>query len=200
MGVYRRNGPLPDLRIGTVPVFRRGEFVFRDRKAKKISVDGKQKKLPLHGQRIEDYALIGDRETAALVARNGSIDWLCWPNFSSGACFAALLGTADHGYWKIAPIKEVKRTSRRYLDESLVVETTFETASGTVVMLDFMPPRGENSDVVRIVRCTKGKVAMRMELVLRFDYGRSIPWVTRTKDGIRAISGGSLVLLRTARG
>jgi len=156
----------------------------------------RQKPKPLHGQRIEDYALIGDRETAALVGRNGSIDWLCWPSFSSSACFAALLGTVDHGYWKIAPAREVKSTQRRYLPETLVLETIFETATGTVALLDFMPPRGEHSDVVRILRCTRGKVAMCMELAVRFDYGRTIPWVTHTPDGIRAVSGASLVVLR----
>jgi GH15 family glucan-1,4-alpha-glucosidase len=150
-----------------------------------------------HAQGIGDYALIGDMETAALVGRNGSIDWLCWPSFSSGACLAALLGTADHGYWKIAPVGEITSTSRRYLPDSLVIETTFETAGGAVTLLDFMPPRGENSDIVRIVRAVRGSVEMRMELVLRFDYGRSIPWVTATPEGIRAISGAHLVLLRT---
>ncbi len=151
----------------------------------------------LHAQRIEDYALIGDMETAALVGRNGSVDWLCWPHFSSSACFAALLGTVDHGYWKIAPVAELARTSRRYLPESLVIETTFETAQGSVAMLDFMPPRGDNSDVVRIVRGIEGSVEMRMELAIRFDYGMSIPWVTATRDGVRAISGEHLVRLRT---
>ena len=112
---------------------------------------------PLHAQRIEDYAMIGDCETAALVGRNGSIDWLCWPSFSANACFAALLGTKDHGYWKIAPTGKIKATSRRYLPDSLVVETTFTTDSGVVHLLDFMPPRGLNSDVVRIVRCVHGK-------------------------------------------
>src|ERR1700761_3551033 len=146
--------------------------LFGRTKTQKALRIGNRDKLPLHGQRIEEYALIGDRETAALVARNGSIDWLCWPNFSSNACFTALLGTADHGYWKISPVKQVKKTTRRYLDESLVLETTFETAGGTVILLDFMPPRGTNSDVVRILRCTRGKVDLRMELVIRFDYGR----------------------------
>jgi GH15 family glucan-1,4-alpha-glucosidase len=150
-----------------------------------------------HAQRIEDYALIGDMETAALVGRNGSIDWLCWPSFSSGACLAALLGTAEHGYWKIAPAQEVVSASRRYLPDSLVIETTFETAEGAVALLDFMPPRGENSDIVRIVRGIRGSVGMCMELALRFDYGRSIPWVTATLDGIRAVSGADLVLLRS---
>ena len=151
----------------------------------------------LHGQKIEDYALIGDCETAALVARNGSIDWLCWPSFSSGACFAALLGTADHGFWKIAPTAEIKRVSRRYLPDTMIVETTFETSTGTVALVDFMPPRGEYSDVVRIIRGLRGKVAIRMDLMIRFDYGLSIPWVTKTEDGIRAVSGQHMAVLRT---
>ena len=152
----------------------------------------------LHAQKISDYALIGDCETAALVGRNGSIDWLCWPDFSSGACFAALLGTADHGYWKIAPVTKVVSVSRRYVPDTLVVETTFVTAGGVVCMLDFMPPRGDNSDVVRIVRCMRGKVSMRMEIAIRFDYGRTIPWVTHIEDGLRAIAGQHMVVLRTA--
>ena len=153
--------------------------------------------LPLHAQRIEDYAMIGDCETAALVGRNGSIDWLCWPTFSANACFAALLGTKDHGYWKISPTGKIKANSRRYLPDSLVVETTFTTESGTVCLLDFMPPRGENSDVVRIVRCLHGKVDLRMDLSIRFDYGRTIPWFTHTPDGLRAIAGPDSVVLRT---
>jgi GH15 family glucan-1,4-alpha-glucosidase len=156
-----------------------------------------KKTAPLHAQKIEDYALIGDCETAALVGRNGSIDWLCWPTFSSSACFAALLGTADHGFWKIAPQREPSRITRRYLPDSMIVETTFETRSGTVVLVDFMPPRGQYSDVVRIVRGVRGKVAVRMELVVRFDYGLSIPWVTKTEYGIRAVSGPNMAVLRT---
>jgi GH15 family glucan-1,4-alpha-glucosidase len=151
----------------------------------------------LHAQRIEDYALIGDCETAALVARTGSIDWLCWPTFSSDACFAALLGTAEHGYWKIAPQDKPKRITRRYLPDSLILETTFETAAGSVALVDFMPPRGRNSDIVRIVRGISGKVDMRMDLVIRFDYGRSIPWVTALSGGIRAVSGPHMAILRT---
>ncbi len=152
---------------------------------------------PLHAQKIEDYALIGDCETAALVGRNGSIDWLCWPTFSSSACFAALVGTAEHGFWKIAPERKPASITRRYLPDSMIVETTFETRSGTVALIDFMPPRGEYSDVVRIVRGLRGKVAMRMELVVRFDYGLSIPWVTKMPDGIRAVSGPNMAVLRT---
>ncbi len=154
------------------------------------------KAIKLHGARIEDYALIGDCETAALVSRGGSIDWLCWPTFSSGACFAALLGTARHGFWRIAPHEPKATTSRRYLGDTLVLETTFTTSTGTAVLIDFMPPRGGYSDVVRIVRCTQGKVALRMDLALRFDYGLTIPWVTKLKDGIRAVSGMHQAILR----
>ncbi len=146
---------------------------------------------------IEDYALIGDCETAALVSRQGSIDWLCWPHFGSPACFAALLGTEDNGHWSIAPKAEA-RCSRRYLDHTLVVETTFETDEGSAQLLDFMPLRNRNSDVVRIVRGVRGTVEMCMELVLRFDYGHTVPWVTRLEDGaLRAIAGPDMAVLRT---
>ena len=141
--------------------------------------------------------MIGDTETAALVGRNRSIDWLCWRSFSSAACFAAKFGTADHGYRKIAPSGKIKNSNRRYIPGTLVVETTFETASGNVLRLDFMPPRGSHSDVVRIVRGLAGKVALRMELAVRFDYGRTIPWVTHTPDGMRAVCGPDMVVLRT---
>ncbi|HEX6841865.1 MAG TPA: glycoside hydrolase family 15 protein [Stellaceae bacterium] len=148
--------------------------------------------------RIEDYALIGDCETAALVGRDGSIDWLCWPRFDGGACFAALLGTPEHGRWLVAPVETPRRVTRRYRPDSLILETEFETASGAVTLIDFMPPRGIASDVVRIVRGRRGHVAMRTELVLRFDYGANVPWVTRTEDGaLRAIAGPDMVVLRT---
>ena len=152
---------------------------------------------PLHGSRIEDYALIGDCETAALVSLGGSIDWLCWPNFSSPACFAALLGTADNGFWKIAPASEIQGVSRRYRPQTLIVETTFTTEEGEVLVTDFMPPRTENSHVVRIVRGIRGKVPMRMDLAIRFDYGRSVPWVTKLGRDLRAIAGSDMVVLRT---
>jgi GH15 family glucan-1,4-alpha-glucosidase len=148
--------------------------------------------------RIEDYALIGDCETAALVSRNGSIDWLCWPHFASSACFAALLGGDGQGHWSISP-KGDARISRRYLDHSLVLETTFETEQGTVALVDFMPLRGRNPDVVRIVRGVRGSVDLEMELVLRFDYGRTVPWVSRMDDGtLRAIAGPDMTTLRTS--
>ena len=148
--------------------------------------------------RIEDYGLIGDCETAALVGRDGSIDWLCWPAFDSDACFAGLLGTPENGRWLIAPAGEVVRTSRRYWDNTLILETRFETESGIVAVIDFMPPRGEASDVVRLVRGIEGKVTMRMELVIRFGFGTDVPWVKRTEDGaLLAICGPDMTVLRT---
>jgi GH15 family glucan-1,4-alpha-glucosidase len=151
----------------------------------------------LHGARIEDYCLIGDCETAALVSREGSIDWLCWPRFSSRACFAALLGTKEEGFWRIAPKAKVKDVRRRYEEHTLIVETVFETTQGEVKVTDFMPPRGLYSDVVRVVRGVRGKVAMRMELAIRFDYGRTIPWVTSRGDEWHAVAGPDSVVLRT---
>src|SRR5215218_8818040 len=135
--------------------------------------------------RIEDYALIGDCETGALIGRDGSIDWLCWPRFDSGACFAALLGGPEHGRWRIAPRGEVRSRTRRYRGDSLVLETDIETADGAVRLIDFMPPRGEAPDVVRIVEGIRGRVELRTELVIRFDYGRVVPWVRRDGDGRR---------------
>jgi GH15 family glucan-1,4-alpha-glucosidase len=147
---------------------------------------------------IEDYGLIGDCETAALVGRDGSIDWLCWPAFDSDACFAALLGTRRHGRWLIAPAEDVKNCSRRYWDNSLILETRFETASGVVALIDFMPPRGHASDLVRLVRGVSGRVKLKMELVIRFGFGTDIPWVRRTEDGaVLAICGPDMTVLRT---
>lgn len=149
--------------------------------------------------RIEDYALIGDCETAALVSRHGSIDWLCWPHFGSPACFAALLGEEENGHWVIAP-KRGFRVSRRYIEHTLVVETTFETEEGSAALLDFMPLREKNpnSSVVRIVRGVHGRVPMKMQLILRFDYGHIVPWVMRAQDGgLRAVAGPDTVTLYT---
>jgi GH15 family glucan-1,4-alpha-glucosidase len=148
--------------------------------------------------RIEDYGLIGDCETAALVGCDGSIDWLCWPAFDSDACFAALLGTHRNGRWLISPAEEVIGSSRRYWDNTLILETRFETANGTVALIDFMPPRGKASDVVRLVRGVAGKVKLEMQLVIRFDFGVDIPWVRRTDDGaLLAIAGEDMAVLRT---
>jgi GH15 family glucan-1,4-alpha-glucosidase len=131
---------------------------------------------------IEDYALIGDCHTAALVGSDGSIDWLCFPRFDSGACFAALLGGAEHGRWLLAPSARIKSARRRYLNDSLVLESEFQTARGRVRVIDFMPVSDERWDVVRIVEGVSGRVAMRMELIVRFDYGSIVPWVRRVND------------------
>jgi GH15 family glucan-1,4-alpha-glucosidase len=148
---------------------------------------------------IEDYALIGDCETAALVSREGSIDWLCWPRFDSPACFAALLGERANGCWKIAPVGLVNKITRRYRPETLILETTFDTATGVVTVTDFMPPRSPDCHIVRLVSAQSGEVAMRMDLILRFDYGAVVPWVTQDEDGpLRAVAGPDLAVLRTS--
>ncbi len=147
--------------------------------------------------KIEDYAVIGDCETAALVGKDGSIDWLCWPSFPSGACFAALLGNdGENGCWKMAPAAGATKCTRKYREHTLILETTFEAPDGIFTVVDFMPIRGSHSDIVRIVRGIKGQVAVRMELAVRFDYGRIIPWVTRFDGGIQAIAGPDLVVFR----
>jgi GH15 family glucan-1,4-alpha-glucosidase len=147
--------------------------------------------------RIEDYALIGDCQAAALVARDGSIDWLCLPRFDSGACFAALLGTPEHGRWLLAPATEVRAVRRRYRPGTLVLETEYEVEGGAVTVVDCMPPRTDVPDVLRVVVGTRGRVPMRMQLVIRFDYGSIVPWVRRMDGGIRAIAGPDTILLRT---
>ena len=147
--------------------------------------------------RIEDYALIGDLQTAALVGRDGSIDWCCFPRFDSGACFAALLGTPDHGRWLLSPTGRVTRCSRRYRHDTLVLETLLETAEGAVRLIDFMPPRGTAPDIVRIVEGVKGAVEMRSELVIRFDYGHIVPWVRRIDHARVAVAGPDGLCLRT---
>jgi GH15 family glucan-1,4-alpha-glucosidase len=159
---------------------------------------------------IEDYALIGDGHTAALVSRAGSIDWLCWPRFDSGACFAALLGTDKNGCWRIAPAAPASgsnadsnaaqvKTTRRYRGETLILETDFETPDGAVTLIDFMPPGNGWSELVRIVVGKRGTVRMDMQLTLRFDYGFSVPWVSQLtyESGIKAIVGPDTVVLRT---
>jgi GH15 family glucan-1,4-alpha-glucosidase len=147
--------------------------------------------------RIEDYALIGDCQTVALVARDGSIDWLCLPRFDSGACFAALLGTPEHGRWLLAPATEVRAVRRRYRPGTLVLETEYEVEGGAVTVVDCMPPRTDVPDVLRLVVGTRGRVPMRMQLVVRYDYGSIVPWVRRMDGGIRAVAGPDTLLLRT---
>jgi GH15 family glucan-1,4-alpha-glucosidase len=147
---------------------------------------------------IEDYALIGDCLTTALVSRDGSIDWLCWPAFDSDACFAALLGMPEHGRWQVAPKAKPRAITRCYRGETLILETRFECDDGVVTLIDFMPPRGEASDIVRFVRGDSGSVAMVMELVLRFGSGANIPWVRRLEDQtLLAIAGPDMAVLRT---
>jgi GH15 family glucan-1,4-alpha-glucosidase len=147
---------------------------------------------------IEDYALLGDLQTAALVGRDGSVDWLCCPRFDSAACFAALLGDEANGRWLLAPAAADATTTRRYVDDTLILETTWETGDGVVRVVDFMPPRGEAPEVMRIVEGVRGRVEMRSELVIRFDYGRIVPWVRRLDGDIRlAIAGPDALCLRT---
>lgn len=149
---------------------------------------------------LEDYALIGDCQTAALVARNGSIDWLCFPRFDSPACFAALLGRPEHGRWLLAPAGGIRRIERRYRDDTLVLETDYETDDGAVTIIDFMPLRSGVADLVRIVEGKRGQVPMNMELIMRFDYGSIIPWVRHVEHGITAIAGPDMLRLRTPVG
>jgi GH15 family glucan-1,4-alpha-glucosidase len=149
---------------------------------------------------LEDYALIGDCETAALVGRDGSIDWLCLPRFDSGACFAALLGTPEHGRWLLTPRDPRRRIRRRYREGTLILETEFETADGAVTVIDFMPPRSQRADLVRLVVGQRGRVAMGMQLIMRPDYGSIIPWVRRTEPGISAIAGPDALQLYTEVG
>jgi GH15 family glucan-1,4-alpha-glucosidase len=147
-------------------------------------------------RRIEDYALVGDCHTAALVAIDGSIDWLCLPRFDAGACFAALLGNAEHGRWQIAPRDAPRRVTRRYRPETLILETNFETDEGSVTLIDCMPPRTREPQLVRIVAGQRGQVRMRLQVIIRFDYGSIVPWVRRTPHGLRAIAGPDSVEIR----
>ena len=148
---------------------------------------------------IEDYGFIGNMLSGALVARDGSMDWLCLPRFDSDACFAALLGTLEHGFWRLCPAGGEYQVSRRYLPHAPILETTFETEDGKVTLVDFMPLSDDPElvDVIRLVRGVSGRVMMRMELALRFGYGKSIPWVRRRDYGIHAVAGPDAVELVT---
>jgi GH15 family glucan-1,4-alpha-glucosidase len=148
---------------------------------------------------IEDYGFISDTQTGALVSRDGCVDWLCFPRFESSACFASLLGDNKNGHWRFFPDEKVKAVRRRYRGETLILETELETKSGAVRLIDFMPPRGENPDIVRIVVGLRGKVSMHMELIIRFDYGYIVPWVRQRKrfDGLEAVAGPDALILRT---
>lgn len=150
--------------------------------------------------RIEDYALIGDCQGAALVGRDGSVDWLCWPRFDSAACMAALLGSSDNGRWLLAPCDPGARSTRAYRDGTLILETRWDTPEGTATVTDFMLVGGRRPELVRLVKGVRGEVRFTTELVLRFDYGGTVPWVTRLAGdtGLRAIAGPDMVLLRSA--
>ena len=147
--------------------------------------------------KIEDYAFLSDTQTGALVSRDGCVDWLCFPRFDSGACFAALLGDRENGRWKFTPTGAIKATRRRYRGDTLILETEIETADGAVRLIDFMPPRGENPDIVRIVEGLRGNVRMKMELIIRFDYGQIVPWVRKRNGDTEAIAGPDALVLRT---
>ena len=145
---------------------------------------------------IEDYALLSNTRTAALVGRDGSIDWFCPPRFDANACFAALLGDRSHGRWLIAPKHRVRRIRRRYRDQTLILETEFHTAEGSVCVIDFMPLWSGRTDIIRIVEGLRGRVAMTMELIMRFGYGRVIPWVRRVEGALQATAGPDSLELR----
>jgi GH15 family glucan-1,4-alpha-glucosidase len=147
--------------------------------------------------RIEDYALLGDLHTAALLGRDGSIDWLCLPRFDSGACFAALLHDESAGHWRLAPVAGGPCSRRGYRGDTLIMDTEWDTDEGSVRVTDFMPPRGEAADVVRVVEGLSGRVPMRMHLVIRFDYGSVVPWIRRSEDGLIAIAGPDTLCLTT---
>src|SRR5204862_155861 len=138
--------------------------------------------------KIEDYAFLSDTQTGALVSRDGCVDWLCFPRFDSPACFASLVGDKENGHWRFFPAENIDQTRRRYRGETLILETEIETKSGAVRLIDFMPPRGENPDIIRIVEGLRGKVSMHMELIVRFDYGQIVPWVRKRHDGLEAVA------------
>ena len=147
--------------------------------------------------RIEDYALIGDCQTAALVGKDGSVDWLCLPRFDSAACFAALLGDSGNGRWLLAPAGTVRSVRRQYRGQTCVLETEFETATGVVRVIDWMPIRTDEADLCRLVEGVTGNVEMNLELVIRWDYGSTVPWVRQVDDGILAIAGPDALRLHT---
>jgi len=149
------------------------------------------------GTKIEDYAFLSDTQTGALVSRDGCVDWLCLPRFDSPACFASLLGEKKNGHWRFFPGEKIEKTQRRYRGETLILETEIETKSGAVRLIDFMPPRGENPDLIRIVEGLRGKVSMQMELIIRFDYGQIVPWVRRRHGGLEGIAGPDGLILWT---
>jgi GH15 family glucan-1,4-alpha-glucosidase len=153
--------------------------------------------MTTRGTKIEDYALLSDTQTGALVSRDGCVDWLCFPRFDSPACFASLLGTGKNGRWRFWPKEKIDKVRRRYRGDTLILETEIETKSGVVRLIDFMPPRGTNPDIIRIIEGLRGEVRMKMELIIRFEYGLVIPWVREAHDGLEAIAGPDGLILRT---
>src|SRR5881398_1731537 len=131
--------------------------------------------------KIEDYGFLSDTQTSALVSREGCVDWLCFPRFDSPACFASLVGENKNGHWLFTPAEKIDKLKRRYRENTLIIETEIETKSGAVRLIDFMPPRGENPDIIRIIEGLRGQVRMQMELIIRFDYGQIVPWVRKRK-------------------
>lgn len=210
----RRSAPFISMRgLGKVPQsgewprssFVRGKYLNRaPRVSKPTSLQWKSEyadsigrtTLDKMARAIEDYAMIGNCETAALVARDGSIDWMCLPRFDSDACFAGLLGTSENGRWLIGP-KTRARTKREYRPDTMILETEFVTATGRALLIDFMPMNTKQPKIVRIVRGLSGKVHMQAELVIRFDFGRTVPWVTRQKDATVAVAGPHLLAIRS---
>src|SRR6059036_1899764 len=167
------------------------------RRRSKSSKSKRRNQVAQEKTKIEDYAFLSDTQTGALVSRDGCIDWLCFPRFDSPACFASLLGDTKNGHWRFFPEEKIEETRRRYRGDSLILETEIETTNGAVRLIDFMPPRGENPDIIRIIEGLRGKVPMHMELIIRFDYGQIVPWVRKCHGGLEAIAGPDGLILRT---
>src|SRR5207247_5691347 len=168
-----------------------------DREARAVRIPFAEGRMTARGTKIEDYAFLSDTQTGALVSRDGCVDWLCLPRFDSPACFASLLGAKKNGHWRFFPEEKIEKTARRYRDETLILETEIETKTGAVRVLDFMLPRGEDPDIIRVVEGLRGKVSMHMELIIRFDYGQIVPWVRKCHGGLEAIAGPDGLILRT---
>jgi GH15 family glucan-1,4-alpha-glucosidase len=151
----------------------------------------------MQAPKIEDHAFLSDTQTGALISREGCVNWLCFPRFDSGACFASLLGTSENGHWLFRPRGEIRALRRQYRDDALILETEMETGDGVVRLIDFMPPRGDNPDIIRIVEGIRGEVSMEMELIIRFDYGHIVPWVRKRHGGLEAVAGPDGLILRT---
>src|SRR5207248_6890721 len=163
----------------------------RRSKSSKSKSKKKKNQMAQEKTKIEDYAFLSDTQTGALVSRDGCVDWLCFPRFDSPACFASLLGDTKNGHWRFFPEEKIDQTRRRYRGETLILETEIETKSGAARLIDFMPPRGENPDIIRIIEGLRGQVRMQTELIIRFGYGQIVPRVRSRKrhDGIEAIAG-----------